>query len=133
GGFASRAHCELVVTVDPRIVAPPVGDRARGAEGAGTEAGGLVIHPGGREHSGGDLLAFVEVTTDLPEPPGRGEESEGRLGVAPLDGPVQRGPEVVVVELETIEPSSAHRPGQLVGTTLDQAEIGRCVPVAEAV
>src|SRR5439155_15119095 len=67
-------------------------------------------HRKGRFQTG---LALAEVAAHLPEAPEGGAEGERAPGISSRDCPVERCPEVVVVELEPVEPLLPVRAEQL--------------------
>src|SRR5207247_8992467 len=83
------------------VVVLPIGDAGRPGQALRPGRG----QPGGARHlenSIEPLPAFAKMAAQLPEPPHRVTESEGRLGLASLDRPGQRGPDVVVVMIHRL-------------------------------
>src|SRR5262249_26119255 len=54
------------------------------------------------------LKTFASVPPDIPESPNRANDLEARVGPTALNRPFERGPEVIVLSFESVEP---HRLG----------------------
>ena len=74
--------------------------------------------------------AFTQVSAHLPEPPGRGAQAHRLCNLAAGRRPVERSPEVVVVQLHAVQPLLALGAEQFGGGRLGQCLVCRRVAVA---
>jgi hypothetical protein len=74
-----------------------------------------------------------EIPAHLPEAPQRGAHAERRLGRPGLDGPAERGPQVVMVLLEPVEHFTLRGAHDAARRRLGEADEVACVPGAQVV
>ena len=110
-----------------RLVTPPIGDRPGRGVRLGAEQSRQLRDAGHRECSGHPLGRLLKMSADLPEPPGRGYQSQGNLGVARIDSPVEGSSQVVVVDRQAVEQHRAMDSREARRTRLCQLQIGQGV------
>src|SRR5690349_11215894 len=77
------------------------------------------------------LSAFLEIAAYLPEHPQSTGKSQSPFCLALLSQPIQRGPEIVVLGLQPVQPGSLLRTIQLQGRRLRKFQIERLMPLLD--
>ncbi len=102
-------------------------DQPADLRGCGSQAGVA----GQRERLGEPPAALAEVAALGPEPPQRAGQAEHGHPVAPVPGPAEGGPQVVMLVVQPRQPGHGLRAGERGGRLLRQGQVVSGVPLPD--
>ena len=128
---ASRAHRRLS-SKNP-AASSPCSAAKYPAQSSALARGSLATSGSPLEGQGEPPTPLAQVAVQVPELPEHGREREPEARIAPTERPAQGGSEVVVLELESMQPSPLLRPAQLVLGVRREVEEVLGVPATDIV